>query len=174
MGNKAHDAVDALLDRALSSYADAEPLNGLEQRILNRASRARPGMRLRYGSLLAIGATLALSCCFILTFHQTKSEPKKPPLPIARVESPIPARITLPPPRQTRVRHRRLVQRLPKREVFPTPQPPSAEERALLRFVGRDPKEAAEAFASLQRQMDAPLEIAPIEIKPLQTDEINN
>jgi hypothetical protein len=166
--------VDALLDAALSSYADVSPLNGLEERILNRARCARPGARLRYGSLLAIGVMLALSCCFIFTVRPTRTEPKRADLPVARVEPPVQARITLPPPRQERARYRRLVRRLPKREVFPTPQPPTAEERALLRFVERDPKEAAEAFASLQRQMDAPLEIAPLEIKPLETDRVNN
>jgi hypothetical protein len=58
--------------------------------------------------------------------------------------------------------------------MFPMPQPPSTEEQALLRFVERDPKEAAQAFASLQRQVDAPLEIAPLEIKPLATDHVDN
>jgi hypothetical protein len=167
--------LDALLNAALNSYADAEPLNGLEERVLNRASRARPRMRLRYGSLVAIAASLGLSCFFAyFTLQKTATEPKRADVRVARVEPPTPARIPLPPPRQERVRHRRSVQRLPKREMFPTPQPPSAEERALLRFVERDPKEAAEAFASLQRQMDAPLEIPPLEIKPLQTNEVNN
>lgn len=173
MEDKSYDPLDALLNAAVKTYVDAEPLNGLDERILNRAGLAHPGTRLRYGPLLAVVGALALSCWIAVSFRLENVPPKHVPA-VARVESHIAWVATLPLSRPAQVRHRRPVLRLPKREQFPTPQPPSAEERALLHFVERDPKEAAEAFASLQRQMDAPLEIAPLEIKPLQTDEVNN
>jgi hypothetical protein len=147
----------------------------LEDRILNRARLARSGIQIQGGRLLfAIGATLALSCLFLVSLEYGRIEPKREVVAVARIEPRLRAApVALPMPRHTPIGHRRL-RRLPKRDVFPTLQPPSAEEQTLLRFIERNPTEAAQAFANLQRQMDEPLEIQPLEIKPLQTDSVNN
>jgi hypothetical protein len=171
--DKPNDPLDAFLNAAVKTYVDVEPLNGLDERILNRAGLAQPGTRLRYRPLLAVAGTLAVSCWIAVSFKLENGPPKHEPA-VARIESHIARVATLPLSRPAQVRHRRPVLRLPKRKQFPTPEQPTAEERALLHFVERDPNEAAEAFSSLQRQMDMPLEIPPLEIKPLQTDEINN
>jgi|SRR5581483_7452917 len=188
MENRRYDPLDAILDAALNSYAEAEPLTGLEERILNRAYVAQSKIRVRGLSLLAIGgAALALFCLFFAGVEQKRIEQKTNPQKAiyahagARLESHIPSplpvqpRISLPRPRQAQIRHPRSSPRqLPKREQFPTPQPPSAEELAMLRFIERNPQEAAQAFVSLQREADKPLEIEPLDIKPLQMDGVNH
>jgi hypothetical protein len=168
--NKPHDPVEALLDAALKSYAESEPLNELEERILKRVSLMPSGGRFKYGPLLAIGATLMLSCLFVGSFHHKRIEPKTEVLAVVHVAPK--SQISL--SRAVKIRRPRPSRRLPKREVFPAPQPPSADELALLHFIKRYPKEAAEAFAGLQRPVDTPLEIKPLEIKPLHIDESNN
>ncbi len=65
---------------------------------------------------------------------------------------------------QKRRRRRHVV--LPKREVFPTPTPLSSEERALLAFAKRPPKEIPPELTGLDRPI-TPIRIAAIEIKPL-------
>ncbi|MGC2662321.1 MAG: hypothetical protein WA324_30525 [Bryobacteraceae bacterium] len=176
MDNNSHDPMDALLDSALSSYSNAEPLNGLEDRILNRASRTQPRPNFGHGtkSLLAVGASLALLCLIIFTFEHRKSEPtSRPALTASHVDVHSPAQISsvqpLPSPSRRRLdrHHPRLIQRLPKREQFPTPEPLTRDERALLSFVQQDPKEAVAAFSAMQRQTDTPLEIQPLKIEPL-------
>ena len=56
---------------------------------------------------------------------------------------------------------------LPKLDVFPTPQPLTAEERALVAFAANAPKPELKAVVDAQPQADAPLSIAAIEIQPL-------
>jgi hypothetical protein len=56
---------------------------------------------------------------------------------------------------------------LPKREVFPTPQPLSPEERAFANFVARSTETERQSFIEAQKRDDAPLSIAAIEIQPL-------
>lgn len=169
MKNKTQDPLDTLLDAAVKTYVDAEPLNGLEDRILNRASLVRSGRSSKFGPLLAIGATLALSCFFVAGLKHKRIELKNEASAVVRVPPTLPIPIY----REVKTTHTHRLRRLPKRNVFPTPEPPSAEELALLNFLERNPKEAAQTFAGLQ-QIDAPLDIAPLEIKPLETDESNN
>jgi hypothetical protein len=57
---------------------------------------------------------------------------------------------------------------LPKLEQFPTPVPLTAEERALIAFVTRYPKEAQQAFEDLRKRSEEPIEIQPIQIPPLE------
>jgi hypothetical protein len=56
---------------------------------------------------------------------------------------------------------------LPKREVFPTPQPLSPEEQAFVEFAARAPETERQLFIEAQKRDDAPLSIAAIEIQPL-------
>jgi hypothetical protein len=174
--NNDHNPMDDLLDAALSSYSNAEPLNGIEDRILYRVGLMPPRPNFGHGtkSLLAVGATLALLCLMIVAIEHRKSEPTSgPALTVAHVDVPSSAQISSaqllpsPEPRRLDRRHPRLIQRLPKREQFPTPEPLTRDERALLSFVQQDPKEAVAAFAASQRQTDTPLEIQPLKIEPL-------
>ncbi|HEX5423947.1 MAG TPA: hypothetical protein VFW94_10385, partial [Candidatus Acidoferrales bacterium] len=59
-------------------------------------------------------------------------------------------------------------ERLPKLDVFPTPQPLSPEEQALVIFAADANKSERESLVIAQQQANAPLHIAAIHIKPLQ------
>ena len=59
------------------------------------------------------------------------------------------------------------VRRLPKQEVFPTPQPLSPQEQTLALFVNHAPLAVKEQVLAAQKQIDAPIDIADIQIKPL-------
>jgi hypothetical protein len=56
---------------------------------------------------------------------------------------------------------------LPKLDVFPTPQPLTPEEQALVAFAVRAPESERKSFIEAQRQAEAPLRIAAIEIPPI-------
>ena len=58
---------------------------------------------------------------------------------------------------------------LPKLDVFPTPQPLSPEERALVEFAAHAPQSERESLMAAQREADAPLRITAIEIMPLES-----
>jgi hypothetical protein len=57
---------------------------------------------------------------------------------------------------------------LPKLDVFPTPQPLSSQEEALVSFAAKAPERERESLIAAQQEEDAPLSIAAIEIKPLE------
>jgi hypothetical protein len=56
---------------------------------------------------------------------------------------------------------------LPKLDVFPTPQPLTREEQALVAYVAHAPQAERKSLIEDQRRMDAPLTIEALEIKPL-------
>ncbi len=56
---------------------------------------------------------------------------------------------------------------LPKLDVFPTPIPPSAEERALVAVANTGPASQRQALIASQQHTDAPLSIAALNIPPL-------
>jgi hypothetical protein len=162
------DELDRILDNALSNYSREEPRPGLDARVLNRIRAARERRRF---SWLRWAAAIAAFACFLLavTFWTTRySVPKsRKPAPLvakAAPPSPIPAQAV-----QTTVGRRRLKHlRLPKREQFPTPAPLTTEERALLAFVVRSPKQAEKLFSGAKSSTSEPLEIKAIHIEPLQ------
>jgi hypothetical protein len=57
---------------------------------------------------------------------------------------------------------------LPRLPQFPAPAPVTNEERALLAFVTRAPKEAQAALIDWQQQSLEPIQIEEIKIQPLQ------
>jgi hypothetical protein len=57
---------------------------------------------------------------------------------------------------------------LPKRQVFPTPAPLTAEERALLALITRGSERARETLIYAQRSAPEPIQIEPIQIQELQ------
>jgi negative regulator of sigma E activity len=58
--------------------------------------------------------------------------------------------------------------RLPKKAVFPTPQPLSPEMQALARFAARAPEAQRRQLIEAQAKLDAPITIAPLKIAPLE------
>src|SRR5690242_15687415 len=120
---------DELLERALATYAGAEPRPGLEQRVIARvfSEPARPRFRwLRWA--WAVPA-LAGAVVAVLSIPRTPAPPQAPRPPAAVVPvasaAPVPARPAI---------HRRHRAAQPKPRLFPTPSPLTAEERLLVAF----------------------------------------
>jgi hypothetical protein len=157
--------LDRILEEGLSSYPDAEPLAGIEDRILVRIRATQTPRRSRVMFRLALAACTVGLALFLLPTrqplpsHADRSAPAVSPTPIrpyrsAQVSKRIPAR-------------RLRAAALRKRRVFPTPSPVTSQEHLLLLLAAKDPDEADQAFASLRRTQNEPLEIAPLVIQPL-------
>lgn len=180
------DELDRLIDSALGDYA--EPRAGLEQRMLARVAgdAARPSRRLWILAAFAVPAALVLLLVSYLVpwnLHQqpgrmayTPAAPKVATPVVTAPEQPTSRRAL--PSRHIRAREvsddraaSNPVPR-PKLDVFPTPQPLTGEEQALVRFVTQTAEPDRKALIAAEQQVDEPLNISAIRIPPLQlTDE---
>jgi hypothetical protein len=159
--------LDRILEEGLSSYPDAEPLAGIEDRILARIHAAQTPRRSRVMVALALAASTVGLVIFLLPTRQPLPSNADRPAPAV---SPAPVR----PSRSAQVSKRIPARRfgaaaLRKRRVFPTPSPVTSQEHLLLLLAAKGPDEADQAFASLRRAQNEPLEIAPLVIQPLAT-----
>jgi len=157
------DDLETIIDGALAGYSAAEPLEGIERRVLNRLradERARVRRSWAWGFALAFAASVVAA--FVLLQPQPVPAPRAARIVLPNpVIEPAPARLQ--PPKRRAVGRRSL----PKARQFPLPVPLNGEERALLALVERHPVEARQAFAELQKRGEEPLEITPIQIAPL-------
>jgi hypothetical protein len=163
------DELDKILDNALWCYSREAPRPGLEHRILNRVRARRERRRLTW--LRWVVAIPAFSCVlfFALMFLRTRDSVPKSWKPAAIISSAAPLpRIAAGAVQTTVVKRRPKHVGLPKREQFPTPAPLTAEERALLAFAVRSPKQAEKLFADAHTHTTEPLQIKEIQIEPLQ------
>ena len=175
-----HADLDRLIDAALNTYAN--PDSGLEQRVLARIAASRqPQPRLRWIAWTAALAAAASLFLAIALMH-------KPPAP-----SPAATAINTPPAQQAPKAEARLepgpmqrrsgpphhaqapdaahnvaANRLPKRDIFPTPHPLSPAEQVLVDFAERAPKAEREAFVEDRTQTSGPIAIAAIRVTPIQ------
>lgn len=182
------DTIDERIDTALRRYAEAPQFS--EPRMALARVRALAGQERRpslwvWAAPLAVAVLIAAVWAFVLRVPQTPQIAWVPKAPgVANVEAPThgkPTGIatagtsTRGATRCCAERHgtgiRSLAQNetrtLPKQEVFPTPQPLSPQERALLSFVNQAPLALKEQMLAAQKQVDGPIEIADIQIKPL-------
>ncbi len=184
---------DRLIDSALANYA--EPDAGLEGRVLARIAEVRteegiPSRRrwFPWAVALPVAACALLIVALLLRLFvpqtparqqvQRNPAPQTQALPEnARMQAPhIPARRPEPQPHLAAVRtvSRNAQQTAsetappPKLDVFPTPQPLTAEEQALIHYVTNTPASERNTMLTAQKQSDAPISIAAIEIKPLE------
>ena len=174
MESNGRDTLDSMLDDALACYSSAEPLAGLEERVLHgvRASDVTRRRPIGWAVAFALAAALVLMAIVMKTPRYAVTKPgeiarrETPPVagPAANVERPGIASQQ----RHSRVAARRAPSSLPKQEQFPAPAPLTTEERALRSFVERDPAEAQQVFAQLRKRTNEPIEIQPIQIAPLQ------
>jgi len=186
-----HDQFDELLDQALSEYRNAEPLAGLEDRVLHRlhsqtVQRRRPrwiwGAIATCAALVLIGVWIGVE--HSTTPHLPTAGKHGPPTGEGGVEHPREARVgtrgskelahvtkSPTPPKAGGVGHPApaLVARTEtsasnpaENSQFPTPAPLTEEEHALLAMLHSNPN-------VLPKQPDDPsnMAIAPLEIKPL-------
>jgi hypothetical protein len=180
------DQLDRLVDWALATYADPGADSGLEDRVLRRiAAEVAPAPRRRWPAW-AIALPFAASLLLIaLLSRPWANHPSVMPqanfsrqLAGPSIEEtkrltarPAPVRGSATPLQEPHPRHKTLAAKsapLPKLEIFPTPQPLSPEEQALVSFAARAAKPERESLIAAQQQAAAPLRIAAIEIKPLE------
>jgi hypothetical protein len=159
------DRLEEILQQAISTYADSEPLAGMEERVLTRIRVAeQPQRRMAgWGMACAAGAVGLAVVLLVPLRHEDVS-------PVVELAAEVRPAVAIAPKAVVRVVRRPRgvqVKASPKLAVFPAPTPLTNEEHRLLAWVERDPQGTAEAFQSLQKRND-PIEIAPLEIKPLE------
>jgi hypothetical protein len=172
--------LDQIIDAALPSYSATEPQPGFEHRILSRTLTA-PRSQNRFAWAWAL-AVPAAACLLALLFvagrhdsHRVMLKATSIPAPAtaetSRRETPVIS--SLPSLRNASIFHKlptrpsTAQEMLPKEEVFPSPSPLTAEERAAIALV-RDPA------PPIPRQTDTaagveidPIHIAELQIKPI-------
>jgi hypothetical protein len=174
------EELERILERGIAGYSDAEPLAGMEERIVARihaADRRRPGIWGWRAALILGLAVMAIAASgWLLAVRGSRQtitaalDHKAPPPYLA--PAPILHDIRQPPShRRGPVRVSRTKKPPPKGPIFPTPSPATREERLLLVLVEKNPEEAAKAFASLRQQEEGPIAIAPITIAPIATND---
>ena len=182
------DELDARLDAALATYVDAEAGPGLARRILTLTSRRearRPALRWLplAASALAAAVLIAIFIAY-RTVSPSATSPIMARVPLNRSGSelsigPRPTASGLPVRsgvRQTVKPAANLPAQspLPRREVFPTPVPLSAEEEALLKLGNRGLGEVPAQEVNAQTVQFAPADLVePIHIATIQIPLLN-
>lgn len=177
-----NNELDRLLDQALNEYRDAEPLSGIEDRVLRRITTQPEQSARRWPWILAAAAVAAVIA--VALWLGVREHPHQMPVatnatqPARQTASSAHALPALPsvvshPAVSARPRSRhsssavipqmaRAVAPIPRLTQFPSPAPMSSEEHALLALARTHPD------ALLGQPDDAEkLGIRPIEIKPL-------
>src|SRR5271157_27383 len=185
--------LDDLIDRALRGYSGADPLNGLEDRIVRRVRVAGSVPRSPWLSWLRFAVPVAAAlflgamvprAWWKLTRAADDPQSHAAPRPavIQALSRPEPALASRNLPAEAtqaaKVRHhvraaregRARPEALPKEECFPSPAPMTREERVLVAWAMQAPADAREAFRSLEERTDQPVVIEPIRIQPLPGD----
>jgi len=182
------DDLDRLLDSALNTYA--EPRSGLEKRALARVmahvDEARGGGPAPRRRWLVWVAAIPLTACIAL--YVSISGNRQPPTNSVQ-QAPKHEQASISPPQaapkkvphsagQSRARAAsKVIQHRgttavtadapkPKLDVFPAPQPLSAQEQALIVLAKQSPELRQEALARAQQDV-APLRISAIQIPPI-------
>src|SRR5579863_4811603 len=180
------DEIDLLIDSALRDYA--EPLSGLEQRMVARISPHELSSRRRW-LFVAIAAPAVAALILLLaylvpwTLHpnpdQMAHAPSVPAVAPVITTTPKSAARDVVPSHHLRHQDRsgnRALSNLtsrPKLDVFPTPQPLNSEEEALTRFATEASEADRRALVEAKQRVDEPLNISAIRIPPLQSPEDN-
>ena len=161
-----NDDWEGLIDGELSRYADAEPLAGLDERVLRKIRLERSGKR---WFAAGVWAVVAVAVCVMVTVT-VKSDRQivaTPTIPIQKAAVEETGPLSVDAARVVVRRRAKVARALPKQDIFPMPTPLTVEERALLAFVRRNPDGAARAFEDMAKWADSPIEIKPIAIEPL-------
>ncbi|HEY1897211.1 MAG TPA: hypothetical protein VGG62_13100 [Terracidiphilus sp.] len=184
------DDLDLLIDSALATYADPGPDSGLEDRVLVTLAAVRtatprlPGGGRRGWLPWAVAIPIAAGLLFLWL-----SPRRDQPVPASKPqEAHVSARTAIAPHAEPSsevrpgITHRHAVRAtqpaapvqtaqadpLPKLDVFPTPRPLTAEERALVVAVTQTPLPAQEALIEAESLEHQPVRIAEIQIPPLE------
>ena len=161
-----NDELDRRIDNALAGYAGVEPLAGLEERVMRQVRMASRRRVLGWAAAIAVAASVVVTVS-VVRVPRVVTPTYRVGVPAVMRPAPVVEKARVVTMRRARTRARR-ARPLPKLEQFPTPTPLTAEERALIAFVGRYPKEAQQAFEDLRKRSEEPIEIQPIQIPPLE------
>ena len=117
---------------------------------------------------LSLAAILVLNGCGSKSENTaaTTPAPAAAPAPEAAAAVP-PVAAPVPAPAPAAVATAPAPAPLPKLDVFPTPQPLSSEEQALVHFVTHTPSSELQAMQKPTQEQDEPLHIAEIVIQPI-------
>jgi hypothetical protein len=174
------DELDKILDRALASYSQEEPRPGLSGRVSNRigSAEARRFVWLRWVMAIPAIASFLLLVFWIFDSSKPSRSTFRASTEIRGHAAAFPSRdregaVNIPQKHHARVSGSRPSVKpkrlgLPKPEQFPTPTPLTAEERVLLAFVSRSPKQAQKVLGDAKSRSAEPIQIQAIQIEPLQ------
>ncbi len=177
MINDDRDELDDAISAALPEYSKADPLDGLEERVLRRvrvaaAARQTPWPFGLWFAIPAVAALLLVGIALRVGWNSKSQNPDSARRAAVTVPAPAPAtRVAAPKPAIRMARERSApVETLPKEEYFPAPVPLTNEERVLAAWARRAPSEIEQVFAEAQKESTEPIAIRPIQIPPLQID----
>ncbi|MFP5276206.1 MAG: hypothetical protein ACLGPM_03745 [Acidobacteriota bacterium] len=172
--------LDRLIDAALETYADPALGTQLAPRILARVAQEPSHRRLRLRCILwaAIAVPAAICVLLFIGFGPWGAKARRAPvlenaeigkpgsmtarsgqLTLQKAEAASPIDRHSRHPRLTAAANRQ--RRLPKLDVFPTPTPPTPQERALADYVAHAPPAAQQALAESE-QGQSPMSLASI------------
>jgi hypothetical protein len=182
--------LDNILDEALSTYRDAEPLAGIEDRVLQRiTARCETKRRLWWRSSAAVACAAIITLVAYVALRHSVEVPvqhatQRPQVPVTvaksddqpsvatqsvRAAEPSPPKTSKPKsataiaaPSPVASASERKPHAIPAPDQFPTPTPLSAEERALLALARTQPEMLLNR-SDKEREIEIPL----IEIKLL-------
>jgi hypothetical protein len=181
--------LDELLDRALASYADAEPDPSLRARVMARTAEAPARRTWRIAWLAATACAAAILLAFLLyPAHRaaqnravqgraiqnravnapaTPIAPPQPPAASARLDRTLTH--STPPHVVATTRHRYYRTEPPPRSISRAPAPLTEEEAILLRFAQQHPEQARQVLSPPPSGLlhTDPVIIAPIQIADL-------
>ena len=178
----AHHEFDHLLDRALSEYRDAEPLAGMEDRVLDRLASHRHPSRfgwLRWIATATCAAAVLMVAVLLLRSDRTSAPSAQTAVkphpettqPTTMASAQPPATPPLFPPKPVSHSARsasspqpRVGGPKPVLDQFPTPAPLNSSEKTLLALAAYHPDVLDRTPA------DQEIKIAPIYIRPLAED----
>jgi hypothetical protein len=177
--------LDRLIDAVLPAYSEAEPVPGMEQRVIARALVSGPRKQpFVWAWTLAIPAAACISVLFLFVGRDHPAQPTRQPSTQAGqiISTPtlhaIPKQVSSDSARTTPQSHTVLAgialtpQPLPKQEIFPSPSPLTEEERiliALSRAQVQTPPQPAVAAVDID-----PIRIAELQIKPITVSILNS
>jgi hypothetical protein len=155
-----HQHLDEMLDSLLANYSSAEPRPGFETKILATVRSQRQKRKLTLGWIFAGGLATG-SAVIAIALSQRMTLPEPPAIITAKTSVPTIVRRATEAVRSTR-RTKPSAPQVPapvvaevKQEVFPSPTPLTEQEKLLLQYLRKTPREEVVA----QSHPDKPVEV---------------
>ena len=138
--------LDVLLDAALREYVAQAPSAGIEVRVMARVRMARRSRIWFLAPLFAVAAVVVLAIGL-----------RRPAIPLPAVVRRVEVVAEKAPVAPPKIRRWRRRGGLPQLAQFPSPEPMTDGERALLRFIQRDHDQALAVLDARREDREPPL-----------------